>query len=145
MKLKIKRLRPDAQMPGRATQEAAGLDLHAWLEENMTLKPLQRILVPTGIAIELPKDSVGLVFARSGLALREGLAMANGVGVIDADYRGEVAVPVVNLSEAPLHITHGERIAQLVVMPVMKPDMIEIDDLSGSDRGEGGFGSTGKQ
>lgn len=143
MTLKIKRLRPGAQLPGRATEQAAGLDLYAWCEEEIVLQPLERQLVPTGIAIELPAGSAGMVYARSGQALRKGLAMANGVGVIDADYRGEVAVPVVNLSGAPLRITHGERIAQLVVTPVLMPDMLELDTLSDTGRGEGGFGSTG--
>lgn len=145
MELKIKRLRAGAHIPGRATAGAAGMDLRACCdEEGITLQPLQRALVPTGIAIELPGPGhVALVFARSGLALREGLAMANGVGVIDSDYRGEVAVPVVNLSNQVLHIANGERIAQLVVMPVEQPDMIEIDNLSETQRGAGGFGSTG--
>lgn len=145
MNLKIKRLRSGAHIPGRATDGAAGMDLRACCDgEGITLAPLQRALVPTGIAIELPGNQyVALLFARSGLALREGLAMANGVGVIDSDYRGEISVPVVNLSDAPLHIVNGERIAQLVVMPVALPEMIEMDILSDTERGSGGFGSTG--
>ena len=145
MEIKIKRLRAGAQVPGRATPGAAGMDLHACCEaQGITLQPMDRHLVPTGIAIELPNtNSVALVFARSGLALREGLAMANGVGVIDSDYRGEVQVPVVNLSKQPLHIANGERIAQMVVFPVEVPDMIEFDCLGDTERGGGGFGSTG--
>lgn len=145
MNLKIKRLRPGAHMPGRATAGAAGVDLRACCDEcGITLEPLERALVPTGLAIELPgKNYVALVFARSGLALRQGLAMANGVGVIDSDYRGELQVPVVNLSDSAFHIANGERIAQLLVMPVEVPDMIEFDSLSDTERGPGGFGSTG--
>lgn len=143
MKLKILRLRPGAHLPGRATAGSAGVDLRACCED-ITLQPMERRLVPTGIAVELPGPGyVGLVFARSGLAIKEGLAMANGVGVIDSDYRGEVQVPVVNLSGNVLHIVNGERVAQLVVMPVELPEMIEFETLSETQRGEGGFGSTG--
>ena len=146
MILKIKRLRPGAHLPSRATEGAAGLDLHALCGEDILLEPLQRALVPTGLAIQLPDaGSVGLVFARSGLALREGLAMANGVGVIDSDYRGEISVPVVNLSNRVLRICNGERIAQLAILPVMLPEMLEIEELNDTPRGEGGFGSTGKE
>ncbi len=145
MNLKIKRLRPGAHIPGRASAGAAGMDLRACCDEKgIALKPMQRELVPTGIAIELPDEHhVALVFARSGLAMREGLAMANGVGVIDSDYRGEVCVPVINLSDGPLHISNGERIAQMVVFPVEVPEMIEFDTLGETERGAGGFGSTG--
>lgn len=145
MELKIKRMRPDAHLPGRATAGSAGMDLRACTgEKGITLAPMERALVPTGIAIELPAENmVGLVFARSGLALREGLAMANGVGVIDSDYRGEISVPVVNLSQKPLHIANGQRIAQLLCVPVHLPEMMEIEELGETDRGAGGFGSTG--
>lgn len=143
MKLKIKRMRPGAHLPGRATDGSAGVDLRACCED-ISLKPLERRLVPTGIAVELPGPGyVGLVFARSGLSLSEGLALANGVGVIDSDYRGEIQVPVVNLSNTILHIINGKRIAQLVVMPVEVPEMIEFSTLNETLRGEGGFGSTG--
>lgn len=145
MTLKIKRLHPDAHIPGRATPGSAGVDLRACLgEEGLVLQPMQRALIPTGLAIELPgAEFVALVFARSGLALREGLAMANGVGVIDSDYRGELQVPAVNLSEKPLRVMNGDRVAQLLVMPVALPDMIEFDALGDTQRGSGGFGSTG--
>ncbi|MGD9559679.1 MAG: dUTP diphosphatase [Oscillospiraceae bacterium] len=145
MDLKIKRLKPGAHIPGRATPGAAGMDLRACCSASgFTLQPLERALIPTGIAIELPSEKmVGLVFARSGLALKQGLAMANGVGVIDSDYRGEVSVPVVNLSNVPIHVANGERIAQLVIVPVELPQMIEIDNLTDTSRGAGGFGSTG--
>lgn len=145
MDIKLKRLHKGAHMPGRATPGSAGLDLKACLDmDGLTLYPMERAVVPTGLAIELPSnDYVALVFARSGLAIREGLAMANGVGVIDSDYRGEVKVPVVNLSDRVLRISNGERIAQLLVMPVEMPGMIVMDDLTETDRGTGGFGSTG--
>ena len=145
MNLKIKRLRTGAHIPGRATEGSAGVDLRACVDEQgLTLQPMERALIPTGIAVELPgPNTVALVFARSGLALKQGLAMANGVGVIDADYRGEVSVPVVNLSDAPVHITNGERIAQLVLVPIVRPQMVEISELSETARGAGGFGSTG--
>lgn len=145
MHLKIKKLRQGAFMPQRATKGSAGADLRALCgEEGITIKPMQRALVPTGLAIELPDaNAVALLFARSGLAIREGLGMANGVGVIDSDYRGEVCVPLVNLSENDIHIENGQRIAQLVIMPVLLPNMQEIDFLSETERGDGGFGSTG--
>lgn len=147
MNLKIKRLRPGAHIPGRATPGSAGVDLSACCDKaGILLAPMQRALVPTGIAIELPSSAyVALVFARSGLALREGLAMANGVGVVDSDYRGEISVPVINQSDRPVLITNGERIAQMLIMPVAQPDMLEIDDLTDTERGTGGFGSTGKE
>ncbi|MFV0411705.1 MAG: dUTP diphosphatase [Oscillospiraceae bacterium] len=145
MVLKVKVLKPGAHMPSRGTEGAAGADLRACCEEDIVLKPMERALVPTGLAIELPgPGTVALVFSRSGLAIKEGLAMANGVGVIDSDYRGEVAVPVINLSQNTLRIINGERIAQLVMMPVQIPEMIEIQTLTETPRGQGGFGSTGK-
>ena len=144
MNLKIKRLRPGAHLPGRATAGAAGMDLRACCgKDGITLAPMERTLIPIGIAVELPANTVGLVFARSGLALREGLTMANGVGVVDSDYRGELSIPMVNLSAKALHIANGQRVAQLVVTPIVPTDMIEIDDLSDTQRGVGGFGSTG--
>ncbi len=145
MNLKVKRLRPGAQLPGRATEGAAGVDLRACVDEQgLTLEPMERALIPTGIAVELPgPDTVALVFARSGLALREGLSMANGVGVIDSDYRGEVCVPMVNLSGRAVHVANGQRVAQMLLMPVAAPEMIELDELSDTNRGAGGFGSTG--
>lgn len=147
MNLKIKRLNAGAHMPGRATAGSAGVDLRACCPpEGIVVQPMERRLIPTGIAIELPgSNTVGLLFARSGLSLRQGLALANGVGVIDSDYRGEVQVPMVNLSDLPVEINNGERIAQLLVMPVEIPDMIEIDNLSDTNRGQGGFGSTGSK
>lgn len=145
MELKFKQLREGAKLPQRATEGAAGMDLYACFEGEIVLEPLGRVLVPTGLAMELPGSGyVGLVFARSGLALREGLAMANGVGVIDSDYRGELSVPVVNLSNQPIHIVSGERVAQLVIMPVALPQVSWQQSLGETERGTGGFGSTGR-
>lgn len=145
MKLKIKRLHPDARMPVRSTEGSAGMDLCALLEEPLTLEPGGRAGVPTGIAIGLPgRETVGLVFARSGLAVKHGLALSNGVGVIDSDYRGEIKVGLVNLSDKPYTIQPGERIAQLAVMPVLLPALEEVETLEETDRGAGGFGSTGR-
>lgn len=145
MRMKIKKLKEGAHLLQRATEGSAGIDLCALCEEDIVLAAGQRALVPTGLAIELPgAQYVALVFARSGLALREGLAMANGVGVIDSDYRGEVAVPVINQSDKEIHIANGQRIAQMLVMPVELPQLVLVDELSDTERGEGGFGSTGK-
>ncbi len=145
MEIKVKKLRPGAKLPHRATEGAAGADLCACLEEDLCLAPLQRILVPTGLAIELPGPEVAaLVYARSGLALRQGLALANGVGVVDSDYRGELCVPVVNLSNEDIRLQNGERIAQLLITPVALPTFYEAATLGDTARGEGGFGSTGK-
>ena len=144
MELKIKRLDDRAKLPVRATAGSAGMDLHALLEEPLTLAPGERALVSTGIAIGLPSpETVGLVFARSGLAVKKGLALSNGVGVIDSDYTGELRVGLVNLGGESVTIQPGERIAQLVVMPVLLPSIQEVPDLEVTARGAGGFGSTG--
>ena len=145
MQLKVKRTDPRVQLPGRATAGSAGMDLRALLEEPLTLAPGGRASVPTGIAIGLPSpETVGLVFARSGLAIKHGLALSNGVGVIDSDYTGEIRVGLVNLSDTAYTIQPDERIAQLVVMPVCLPDILEVEELDQTERGAGGFGSTGK-
>lgn len=144
MTLKIKRLDERAQLPARATAGSAGMDLHALLDAPLTLAPGERALVPTGIAIGLPSpETVGLVFARSGLAVKKGLTLSNGVGVIDSDYTGEVRVGLVNLGQEAYTVQPGERIAQLAVMPVCLPDLLEVEELDATDRGAGGFGSTG--
>lgn len=144
MELKIKRLDERAQLPVRATAGSAGMDLHALLDEPLTLAPGERALVPTGIAIGLPSaETVGLVFARSGLAVKKGITLSNCVGVIDSDYTGEVRVGLVNLSDDAYTIQSGERIAQLVVMPVCLPAVREVEELDKTARGAGGFGSTG--
>lgn len=146
MELKIKKINPNAQIPKRATKGAAGFDLYACLtQEELILQPAQRMAIPTGIAIELASvNEVALIFARSGLALKEGLVMANGVGVIDSDYRGEVAVLMMNVSDKPVTIKNNQRIAQMLIMPVAIPTLTQIDTLSQTQRAENGFGSTGK-
>lgn len=143
--LKVKKMRDGAQIPHRATIGSAGMDLHACIEAPVTLAPRALTRVPTGIAIGLPgPDYVGLVFARSGLAVKHGVALSNGVGVIDSDYTGEILVGLCNLGEETYTIEPGERIAQLVVMPVVLPEIAVVEELKETGRGAGGFGSTGR-
>ncbi len=146
MVLKFKKLRAGAKTPVRATAGSAAFDLCAVCgEAGVTLAPMGRAVIPTGVAIELPgPETVALIFARSGLAIRGGLALSNGVGVIDSDYRGELSVGLVNLSDAPYTIQNGERIAQLAVLPILVPELLECETLGETPRGEGRFGSTGK-
>lgn len=145
MELRIQKLDERAQMPVRSTPGSAGADLRALLDGPLTLGPGERAAVRTGIAIGLPSpETVGLVFARSGLAVKHGLALSNGVGVIDSDYTGEIRVGLVNLSKEPYTIQPGERIAQLVVLPIALPVLRQVERLEETQRGAGGFGSTGK-
>ena len=145
MTLRYQLLRPGAVAPMRATPGSAAMDLHAVCgEAGVTLPPSGRAVIPTGVAIELPgPDTVALVFARSGLSVKHGLALSNGVGVIDSDYRGEISVGLVNLSDQPYTVHPGERIAQLAVMPVLLPALERADALTPTERGAGGFGSPG--
>ena len=146
MKLKIRKLREGATIPRRATEGAAGMDLYACIDENITLAPQQLVIVPTGIAIELPDSGcAAFLYARSGLGVKHGICLGNGVGVIDSDYRGEVCVGLCNVSDKPYVIAPGERIAQMVIAPVFTPDVVEVSELSDTQRGAGGFGSTGKK
>ena len=145
MTLKIKKLRPSAKTPVRATDGAAGYDLSACIDSELLLPAGGCKLIPTGIAIALPENTVGLVFGRSGLGIRHQIAPANAVGVIDSDYRGEIAVGLKNHSDTDYIIKPGERIAQLVIMPVLTPRLEETDELSETGRSSGGFGSTGKE
>lgn len=132
-------------LPQAATEGSAGLDLRACVTEPVTVAPGETVLIPSGIGIELPGSGyVALVFARSGLAIKHGLSMANGVGVIDSDYRGEIRVGVRNQSKRAYTIEPGERIAQLVVMPVCKMGIEICEELNETGRGSGGFGSTGR-
>ncbi len=143
--LKMKKLRPEAVLPTRGSAGAAGLDLYACLEAPVTLQPGALERIPTGIAIALPgPDTVGLIFGRSGLGVKHGITLSNSVGVIDSDYRGELQVGLCNVGSEPYTIQPGERFAQLVVMPVFTPIPVEVQELDGTDRGEGGFGSTGR-
>lgn len=144
MTLKLKKLTDTAVLPLRATEQSAGLDLCADLTAPVTLSPGESALLPTGLAVALPGDTVGLVFGRSGLGIRHGITPANAVGVIDADYRGEIKVGLRNHSQTPYQIEPGERIAQLVVLPVILPKIEVVDSLPDTKRGDGGFGSTGR-
>ncbi len=131
-------------LPQYASAGAAGMDLHACLPEALVIHPMERSRIPTGIAMQLPDSGfVGLVYARSGLAWRHGIALPNGVGVIDSDYTGEIQVLLTNFSDAPVTISPGDRIAQLVIAPVYLARWMQTDSLLKTDRGEGGFGSTG--
>lgn len=132
-------------LPHYATPGAAGLDLSAAISENekITLKPGKRALIPTGLQIDLPDGFEAQIRPRSGLALKHGIALVNAPGTIDADYRGEIGVILVNLGEEDFEITRGLRIAQMVVAPVTRVDLVEVDVVSASERGAGGFGSTG--
>ena len=142
--IRIKRLNDNALIPTYGSTEAAGADLYACLEAPAAVLPGESVWVGTGIALEVPKGCAGLVYARSGLACKRGLAPANKVGVIDSDYRGEIKVVLYNHSKETQIIEHGERIAQLVITPVLTPCYIEAAELDETDRGIGGFGSTGK-
>ena len=145
MELKIKKLREGAHIPKRATASSAGMDLYACIPEAVTLAPGQLRVIPTGIAIELPDAScAAFLYARSGLGVKHGICLANGVGVIDSDYRGEICVGLCNVSDKPYVIAPEERVAQMVIAPVLLPEIVESDALSGTERGAGGFGSTGK-
>ena len=144
--LRLRRLShgADLALPAYATDGAAGLDLRAAVADETTLAPGERAAVPTGLVVELPAGHEGQVRPRSGLALRHGLTVANAPGTIDADYRGEVRVLLVNLGSEPVTIRRGDRIAQLVVAPVTRVEVVESDELADSQRGTGGFGSTGR-
>lgn len=142
---KVRRLRESAKLPFRATEGSAGMDLYACIDSPVTLGAGEKAVIPTGIAIELPSaELTAFVFARSGLAIKHGIGLLNGVGVIDSDYRGEICVGVINQLAEPYTIAPDERIAQLVIMPVSLITPVEAQSLDDTARGEGGFGSTGK-
>ena len=143
--LKIRRL-PHAEgleLPSYETAGAAGMDLRAALDGPLTLGPGERTLVPTGLVLELPPGHEGQVRPRSGLSIKNGITVINAPGTIDEDYRGEVKVPVINLGTDEFEITHGMRVAQLVIAPVTQVSVVEVSEVSDTDRGGGGFGSTG--
>jgi dUTP pyrophosphatase len=142
--LRIRRLRENAIIPRYMSALAAGMDLHAALEEPLLLAPGQRCLVPTGLAMAIPPGFEGQIRPRSGLALRHGVSMVNTPGTIDADYRGEVAVLLINHGDAALSIAPGDRIAQLVIAPVQRAELIEVQELDATERNTGGFGHTGR-
>ncbi len=149
MKLQIKAMSPkigrEIPLPTYATPGSAGLDLRACLDAPLTIPPGGRVKVPTGLAIALPgPEWVALLFPRSGLAHKEGVTLSNCVGVVDSDYRGEIMVGLVNLDKEPYTLQPGDRFAQMVVMPVVQAQPELCGDLPGTDRGAGGFGSTGR-
>lgn len=149
MKIKVKLIPSPsgktADLPKYQSEFSAGADLCACIDEAVTVKPHERVLIPSGIAIEMDSVDFGaFIFARSGLASKKGICLANSVGVVDSDYRGEIKVALLNTSEQEYTVQPFERIAQLVIMPVEKADFVLADSLSDTERGEGGFGSTGK-
>ena len=141
--VKIKILRDNVKIPEYATSGSAAVDLSAAIEQPVTLMPRERRLIPTGIAISIPEDTVAIVCARSGLSYKKGIAAANGIGVIDSDYRGEIFFSAINNSDEPYTVECGERIAPLMLMPYIKMNFIKSDSLDDTERGAGGFGSTG--
>lgn len=145
MKVNIKKLTSDAVIPTYGSEFSAGADLYACTEEAITIMPNETKLIKTGISLEIPEGYAGLIYARSGLASKKGLAPANKVGVVDADYRGEVMVALHNHSSASATVEPKERIAQLVIAPFLKADFNEVEELTDTVRGTGGFGSTGNK
>ena len=146
IKIKFLDNNKEKQVPFYATEGSAGMDLKAVIDEPITLGPLDKALIPTGIAISLPGPQYGaFLFARSGLAAKHGITLANCVGVVDSDYTGEIKVALVNLSNTPYTIENGERVAQMVIMEVAKANFTVTDELEKTQRGSGGFGSTGKR
>lgn len=142
--IRVKKLNPKAILPTYGSAEAAGADLYACLEAPVTIEPGASVFIPTGIALEVPKGCAGLVYARSGMAVKRGLAPANKVGVIDSDYRGEIKVVLLNHGKETQIVEHGERVAQFIITPVLTPAYEEVEELTDTQRGTGGFGSTGK-
>lgn len=142
--VRVKLLRPGAKLPTYGSDGAAGADLYACLSEPVEIMPGKSVFVPTGVSMEIPEGFAGLIYARSGLACRRGLAPANKVGVIDSDYRGEFIVVLHNHGDEPQIIQHGERIAQLLITPVVTPSFQTVQSLDDTERASGGFGSTGK-
>lgn len=142
--IKVKKLRANAILPTYGSLEAAGADLYACLDEELQIAPGESCFVPTGLSMALPKNCAGLIYARSGLACKRGLAPANKVGVVDSDYRGEFMVVLHNHGRQVQTIAHGERIAQLIITPIITPAYEAVDELDETERSTGGFGSTGK-
>ncbi|MFA9462841.1 MAG: dUTP diphosphatase [Velocimicrobium sp.] len=145
MKVNIKKLNEKATIPTYGSEYAAGADLYACLEEAVVIEPGDTTFIKTGVAIEVPAGYAGLIYARSGLASKKGLAPANKVGVVDADYRGEIIVALHNHSIVRAIVEPGERIAQMVITPFLTAEYMEVEELRETERGEGGFGSTGRK
>lgn len=144
-KVNIKKLNERATLPTYGSAFSAGADLYACLEEPAVIEAGEAVLIHTGLAMEIPEGYAGLIYARSGLAAKKGLAPSNKVGVVDADYRGEVMVSLYNHSKETRIVDHGERIAQLVITPFIAADWNPVEELGATDRGSGGFGSTGSK
>ena len=142
--IRVKLLKEGAKLPTYGTAEAAGADLYACIPESVTIGPGETAFIPTGIALEVPRGCAGLIYARSGMACKRGLAPANKVGVVDSDYRGEITVVLHNHGNVPRKVENGERIAQFVITPVLQPAYELAETLSDTARNTGGFGSTGK-
>ena len=143
MKINFKKLNPNAITPTYGTEYSAGADLYNLPDAPITIAAHKTVLIHTGIAMEIPEGDCGLIFARSGLASKRGLAPANKVGVVDADYRGEIMVALHNHTDSVAIVDGGERVAQIAIVPFLKAELCECDELSETVRGEGGFGSTG--
>ena len=143
MVLKLMRVREGAIIPKQATVGSAGYDLCACIDAPQTIEPGERCVFPSGLAAEIPAGTAGFVFTRSGLGIKKGIHVTNGVGVIDSDYRGEIQIGLHNLSTEPYTVQPGERIAQMIIMPYFAPVIEEVTSLTETDRGAGGFGSTG--
>lgn len=142
--IRVKKLNPNAMLPTYGSAEAAGADLYACLDQSVTIAPGETAWIPTGLSLEVPKGCAGLIYARSSMGVKRGLAPANKVGVIDSDYRGEIRVVLLNHGKTTQTVENGERIAQFLITPVLTPAYMEVDELSNTGRGTGGFGSTGK-
>lgn len=139
----VKKMSPNAILPTYGSAEAAGADLYACLEGPVIIEAGKTVFIPTGLALEVPRGCAGLIYARSSMGTKRGLAPANKVGVVDSDYRGEVKVALHNHGSEPQTVNPGERVAQLLITPVLTPAYEEVDVLTDTDRGTGGFGSTG--
>jgi len=144
MKICVKKLRPDAILPTAGSRYAAGYDLYACIDAPVTVAPHETAMIGTGLSLAVPEGYFGAIFARSGLATKQGLRPANCVGVCDSDYRGEYIIALHNDSEQPRTVSQGDRIAQLVILPFLPAEFEECEELSATERGNGGFGSTGK-
>ncbi len=142
--IKVKKIRERAILPTYGSEQAAGADLYACLDTSVIIHPGETVFIPTGLSMEIPVGCAGLIYARSGMACKKGLAPANKVGVVDADYRGELMVVLYNHGQQPQIVSGGERIAQLLITPVLTPSYFEVAELSDTQRSQGGFGSTGK-
>ena len=141
MKIKIKS--ESGRLPAYESKDAAGMDIRAYLDKDIVLEPGERTLVPTGLYIEVPSGYEAQIRARSGLAIKQGIGLVNGIGTIDADYRGEIKVALINWGSEPFTIHDGDRIAQMVISSYERAELIEAEELSETERGEGGFGHTG--